>query len=172
MGTATVGRALANRLMLDYRSTGEIFREQALKAGLTVEEYSALAETNSAIDIAIDDKTVEEARQRAMVLEGRLTGWLTHRNQVQAFRVWLEAPLEVRLERIGGREGEEDLTALRERVNQRQISEQTRYREYYDIDLEVTDPYDVVLDTSRSSPGELVELIVKAMEQAGLEVSR
>ena len=162
VGTTTVGRALAQRLELPYRSSGDIFREQARAAGLSLADYGALAERDPDIDRELDRLTLEEARKDDLVLEGRLTGWLTKRNQVPAYRVWLSAPLEVRLARIANREGGE-VPGLRERVTQRETSERARYLSYYDIDLRDTSPYDMDLDTGDNTPGELVEIIVVEM---------
>ena len=162
VGTTTVGRALAQRLELPYRSSGDIFREQAQAAGMSLADYGARAQQDAAIDKELDRLTLEEARKGNLVLEGRLTGWLTKRNEVPAYRVWLSAPLEVRLDRIANREGGV-APGLKERVTKREASERDRYLRYYDIDLLDTSPYDMDLDTSDNTPDELEELIVSEM---------
>ncbi len=170
VGTTTVGRALAGRLKLPYCSSGDIFREQARAAGMTLAEYDSKAEHGPSIDRALDEAMLEEARLGDRVLEGRLTGWITRREGVEALRVWLAAPLEVRLDRIAGREGRR-ADGLRERVVTREGSEGERYLKYYDIDIKDMEPYDLVLDTSHNSPSELVERIVAELARRGWEVA-
>lgn len=169
VGTTTVGRTLAARLELPYRSSGDLFREQAVLAGMNLGEYGALAEKDPTIDRELDRLTLEVARDGELVLEGRLTGWLTSLNTIPAFRVWLSAPLEVRLARIADREGNIE-PGLSERVTRRELSERDRYLRYYEIDLLDTSPYDLDLDTSNNTPGELIEIIVAQLTMMQEEV--
>ena len=49
-GTSTLCRALAARTGWTYLNTGEVFRQLAQEAGLSLQEYGRRAEANGAID--------------------------------------------------------------------------------------------------------------------------
>ncbi|RLE58590.1 MAG: cytidylate kinase, partial [Thermoprotei archaeon] len=53
-GTTTFSKELAKRLSLRYVYAGEIFRKEAKRRGLTLEEFSRLAEENPEIDRSLD----------------------------------------------------------------------------------------------------------------------
>ena len=75
-GKSTVARALAAALGLQYLSAGEVFREEARRRGVSLDELGRLAEADPAIDRALDAMQVERARAGNLLAEGRLSGWL------------------------------------------------------------------------------------------------
>jgi cytidylate kinase len=74
------------------------------------------------------------------------------------FRIWLDAPLDVRAHRIADREDKSVETA-REETRTRAESEATRYKAYYGIDIYDLSIYDLVLNTARLDPEGVVEAI-------------
>src|SRR5579864_1160253 len=121
-GKSTVARALAQALGLRYLSSGEIFREEARRRGLTVAALGRLAEQDPSIDRAIDQAQVAEARAGDIVVESRLSGWLVDSD----VRVWLRAPVEVRARRVASRDGL-PVEAARADVETREAGERRRY---------------------------------------------
>jgi len=143
-------------------SSGEFFRQMAKERGMSLEEFGDLAEKNIDIDKKVDDRMINAA-QPGMVLEARLTGHLMHRSDKEAFKVWIEADLDTRVKRIAEREGYtgEEIENLKERVKKREASESKRYKEYYDIDIGDTSFYDLVINSDKNSPEEIVEAIME-----------
>ena len=162
-GKSTVARLLAERLSVPFYSAGAIFREEAKRRGLTLEEFGRLAEEDERIDRALDEAMLQRLRGTdSGVFEGRLTGWLAYTHKIPALKVYLDAPLEVRVRRVQKREGSEDPQAIREAVLVRERSEAKRYRHLYGVDVRDTSFYDLVIDTSRLAPDGVVERVISA----------
>ena len=105
-GTTTVCDRLCARLGWAYVNAGAVFRRLAQEAGVSLAEFGQRAEADGRIDRQLDVRLVEQARANApVVVEGRLTGWMAQRHQLPALKVWLQAVLAVRAERVGQREG-------------------------------------------------------------------
>jgi CMP/dCMP kinase len=142
-GKSTVARALAQTLGLRYLSSGDIFRDEARRRGLTVSALSRLAEQQSSIDRMIDDTQVAEAKAGRMVVESRLSGWLIEGD----LRVWLRAPVEVRARRVAARDAM-TMEQARADIETREASERRRYATLYHVNLDDLSRYHIVLDTA------------------------
>jgi len=159
-GTTTASELLSKETGMKLVSSGEVFREMAMEKDMSLEEFSDLAEKNKGIDKKLDYRMVQKAEE-GMILEGRLTGHLLARSEKEAYKVWLTAPLDVRIDRISEREGVKDKDVLKERVLKREKSEKKRYEEYYDIDLIDISIYDIIIDSENNSPESIVEKIIE-----------
>lgn len=146
---------------MEIVSSGEVFREMADERDMSLKDFSELAEDSEDIDRKLDERMIEKA-EGGRILEGRLTGHLLNRSDKKAYKVWLKAPLEIRAKRIADRESaNNDLKKIRDRVKKREKSERKRYQQYYDIDLSDTSIYDLVIDSDKYSPGEIVDEIME-----------
>ena len=151
-GTTTVCDQLCARLGWAYVNAGAVFRGLAQEAGLSLAELGQRAEADGSIDRLLDRRLVEQARECApVVVEGRLTGWMAQRHQLPALKVWLQAALAVRAERVGQREGKPLAQALAE-TRQREASEAQRYAAHHQIALSDLSVYDLVVDTECCDP--------------------
>lgn len=160
-GTSTACALLRERLGWHYVNAGKIFRDMASERGLTLAEWGVCAEADPRIDRELDERMVQVARQeQPVILEGRMTGWMALRGGLTALKVWLEAAVEVRAQRVGVRDG--DSQAL-EKMQVRQASEAQRYREHHGIDIADLSIYDVVIDTVAHSPTCVAERIERAL---------
>lgn len=153
-GKTTVANSMARSLKMRRVSAGEIFREMARERGMTVVEFAKLAEDNKEIDREIDKRQVEEAKDGDVIIDGRLSGYLTDAD----FKVWLSAPIEVRAKRVAGREGVSYDEALKD-IKKRETSDIERYKALYSIDLTNLSIYDVVLNTSLWDAEKVVEIL-------------
>ena len=156
-GKSTAAAALAEALGYDHVSGGDIFRDLAAEHGLTPLELNRQAEADESIDRDLDRRLRETAATRDdVVLESRLSGWMA--GEHADFRVWLDAPFEIRARRIADRE-DKPVDLAREETRARAQSESRRYREYYGIDIEELSIYDLVLNTARLDPEGVVEAV-------------
>ena len=156
-GKSTAAAALARALGYDHVSGGDIFRDLADERGLTPLELNRRAEEDEAIDRDLDRRLRETAAARDdLILESRLAGWMA--GEHADFRVWLDAPLEIRARRIADRE-DKPIDLAREETQARAASEAKRYREYYGIDIAELSIYDLVLNTARLDPDGVVEAV-------------
>ena len=121
-GKTTACNALSERLGYEAVVFGKIFRKMAAERGLTLVQFGDLAEKDPSIDQKIDSTIVETARgSEDIILESRLSAYMMARNGIPAFKIYLHASPEVRVSRIGVREGEsveaaQEATRLREAV--------------------------------------------------------
>lgn len=151
-GTTTVCDRLCARLGWAYVNAGAVFRGLAQEAGLNLAELGRRAEADGCIDRQLDRRLVAQARERApVVVEGRVTGWMAQRHQLPALKVWLQAALAVRAERVGQREGKPLAQALAE-TRQREASEAQRFAAHHQIVLSDLSVYDLVVDTECCDP--------------------
>ncbi|PSQ06580.1 cytidylate kinase [Halobacteriales archaeon QS_5_68_33] len=161
-GKSTFAAALAEELGYEHVSGGDIFRSLADERGCSLVEFNRLAEEDDEVDRDLDRRLREIARERdEVVLESRLSGWMA--GEHADIKVWLDAPLDVRIDRIADRE-DTDLETARAETVERADSEARRYREYYGIDIEDRSIYDLVLNTARWDPDGELEIVLAAVE--------
>lgn len=161
-GKSTNAARLADAFGFDHVSGGDTFREMAADRGLSAVELNEQAEDDGQIDRDLDRRLREIATEREnVVLESRLAGWLA--GEHADMRIWLDAPLDVRVERIVDRE-EKDFETAREETRRREQSEAKRYAEYYDIDIGDRSIYDLVLNTGRWAEDAVPALLIDAVE--------
>jgi len=161
-GKSTLAAGLADALAAEHVSGGDIFRSLADERGYSLVEFNKLAEENDQIDRDLDRRlrtTAEEGDD--LVLESRLAGWMA--GEHADLRVWLDAPFEVRVDRIADRE-DEPIEQIRESERTRAESEAQRYREYYDIEIEDRSIYDLVVNTARWDADTTLDLVLAAAE--------
>lgn len=158
-GKSTLSRLLSVKLGMELISAGDIFRKQAEKHCMSLEEFGLLAKSDGNIDRKLDEEQKKLAREKDnIILEGRLSGFIVDAN----LKVWLKAPLQIRAERIALREGKPVAKAMEE-TSEREDCERERYLRYYDIDIKDLSVYDLVIDSSKWSPEEISEIVVKAV---------
>lgn len=155
-GKSTAARKLAEHYGLKYVSGGNSLKALAIKSGYrpasrgwweTPQGLSFLKERmeNPSFDKKVDEKLLELAEEGNVVLDSWTMPWLLRRG----FKVWLEASLERRAERVAKRDGigvEKALALLRER------EERTKaiYAKLYGFNLgEDYSPFHVILDTNQ-----------------------
>jgi len=159
-GKTTVARLVAESLGCELIVTGNIFREQARAAGMDVLEYNRLAEKDRSIDEKLDSEIVERARGKVdAVVEGRLSGHLLSRADIDSLKSLVTAPVEVRAERIAKREKTQFDDELKLLID-REESEKKRYSDFYDIDLDDLSVYDLVISSSELTAERVAEIIV------------
>lgn len=164
-GKTTVCSKLSETLCLKAVVFGKIFRELAAEKHISLIEMGALAEADPEIDRSIDEKIIEIARvNEDVILESRLSAYMLSRNNIPAFKVYLDASPEVRMKRIGIREGE-SLESTCEATLKRQASEAKRYKMYYNIDINDMSIYDLIVKTDDLDPDGVTDLILRAIEE-------
>ena len=162
-GKSTNAELLAERFDLEYISGGDIFRELADERGYTPVEFNELAEEEEQIDKDLDRRLRDiAATQDDVLLESRLAGWLAAEHA--DLRFWLDAPLDVRAERIAERE-DKSVEEARSTTERREQSEAKRYLDLYDIDIEDLTIYDAAFNTARWGEMTVPDLLTTAVER-------
>ncbi|MDH4122922.1 MAG: cytidylate kinase family protein [Thermoplasmata archaeon] len=158
-GKTTVAEMVAERFGMKLLLTGQIFREQAERAGMNVHDYNRLAEKDSSIDRKLDEEILRKASTLDnVVIEGRLAGHLFYLKKIDSFRVFLTAAAGIRAERIAKREDTSQEDEL-DTIEKREESERKRYLEYYGINISDMSVYDLVIDSNEISAIEAADII-------------
>lgn len=161
-GKSTVSVLLAQRLGLRRISVGQLYREMAQQRGLTALELNLHAELDDKIDHHVDRLQGEIATSgETLVVDGRLA-WHFFRD---ALKVHLITEPEVAARRVLDRPGDtvERYTSVAEaleRLAERSESERVRFLERYGADKTLLRNYDLVCDTTRATPEEIVARII------------
>lgn len=144
-GKTTYARAIAHEFNLRHLSVGELFRQLAEKRGLTLLELTRLAWEDESIDRYVDGEARREAEKGGVVIDGQLSAWTAGENA--SLKVYLTAPLQVRVKRIAERDGVSLEEAERATV-ERERAEKERYLRLYGIDVDDLSVYDLIVDTN------------------------
>ena len=142
-------------------SAGVIFRELAEERGLSLEEFSRIAEGDLEIDKLIDSTQAEAAKKGNTIIDGQLAASMA--GEYSDLNILLTAPVEVRIKRIADRDGTDFEFAKRETIA-REGSEKARYFEYYKVDISDLSIYDLILNTGKYDLEGVTEVISKAIE--------
>jgi cytidylate kinase len=170
VGKSTVARQLAAHLGYRYISGGEVFREIARQRGLSLTEVNKLAEQDPSLDRELDRRQRELAQAGNCVVESRLAGWMVDAD----LTIWLRAPLDVRAERVAGREGQQ-VKSAREELVERERSEWARYQRLYGIDISDLTPYHVIIETTYWDAGAIANTLaglVRSMQGTDRKAGR
>lgn len=160
-GTTTVSRLVADALDLERVPGGEVFRQLAAEAGLSLAEFGAYAAEHPEIDLELDRRLAERAAAGGCIIESRLAGWLVTRAELLAVRVWIDCDEQVRARRVAVRDRTTTEAAVADNRSREDL-EHARYRAVYGIDLTDRSAYDLVLDSTTADPGALADQIVAA----------
>jgi cytidylate kinase len=162
-GTTTVSKIIAKRLKLRYVDAGGIFRKLADDYNMDLADFGKYATENSDIDKELDQKQLEIAKEGKVIIEGRLAGWFLDYKEVPAFKVWLDAPLEIRADRVMRRE-KKPIEIIEKEIIAREKSEKDRYKKIYNFSLSDLSIYNLVIDTTDYQPEEICDVIIKQMK--------
>lgn len=155
-GKTTVAKLLAQRLGIEHVYAGDLYRREAERRGLTLEQFSEACERDHSIDRTLDAAMTERGRRGDAILEGRLAGFFAAEAGLDALKVWLTASEDVRARRVAQRE-QGDSRRLIETNRARHASDVRRYRDIYGFDLTDTRIYDIVLSSDDQTPEALAD---------------
>ncbi len=147
-GTSSVAKYVSELLNLKIVSAGDLFREAAKDAGMSLSEYGLLADSDSQIDLSLDYKMQNAVRENGynLILEGRLAAY--NASMVcgtDVIKILLVADMNTRADRISKR----DNVSFREALDQtmfRENHERKRHRETYGTDISSIE-YDAVFNS-------------------------
>ncbi len=165
-GKSTVAKLLAEKLNLNFYSTGNIFREIANEKGLTLEELNKLSEKDRNIDIELDNKIKELALKGNCVLDNQLSPYLL--GDIIDYCILLKCTKDVRLQRMANRDKDDIQKKIQETL-MREESEHKRFIDYYGVDLldsnKILGTFDLIVDTTFIDIDGVMEVVSTAINE-------
>jgi len=159
-GNTTVSRMVADKLGL--RFINFTFRSLAQEKGITLAEVLERAATDDWWDREVDSRQIHLARENGgCVLGSRLAIWMLEEADL---KVYLTASAEIRAARIAKREGG-DIEAVSAFTAERDRQDHNRYLRIYNIDNDNYQSVDMLINTNKLEPDEIVRMIIAAAEK-------
>lgn len=161
-GKSTISRLMSEQYGYEIYSTGKIQRKLAADRGLTVLEMNHLMETDHSFDNIIDDTVRKISQESAsdLFFDSRLAWHFA----VNSFKVFLSVDINEAARRVfndsrGDVETYEDMLDAKSKLIERAHTENARYKDIYKIEYFKASNYNLILDSTFSSPKLLAEMI-------------
>jgi len=166
-GKTTVGRILAKQLGYKFYSIGEFRGEMAQKLGFTIDELNKIGEKNFWTDQRADEfqKKIGETENDVII-----DGWIAFHFIPNSFKVFLDVDPKVSARRvfIDQRPDEEYLDnekKVLKQLQERLKETRKRFLKYYQVDFLDKSHYDLIINTSKIPPEEVVKIIREKIEK-------
>lgn len=165
-GKTTVSVKVAEQLGIRRISVGDLYREIARRRGMTALQLNRHAELDDEVDGYVDRLQREMAASpEHLVVDSRLA-WFFF---TEALKVHMIADPTVAAQRVLARPSSEveaysSVAEAKQRLRERSESERARFLVRYGADKCRLRNYDLVCDSTRAAPEEIVELVVAAFQ--------
>ena len=164
-GKSTICKLLSKEYDFETISAGSLMREMAAEKGVSVLDFqkssSNLEHVDNYIDNAIVEKNKSIPADKNVIFDSRMAWHFLE----ETFKIFIvvspyEAALRTYLTRTTK---DENYTSVEEAMNkliERRVVENRRYKAIYEVNCEDLGNYDVVIDTTFISPKEAVNIII------------
>jgi predicted cytidylate kinase len=171
-GKSTIAQSLLEKIKAQRIYTGGLWRDLAKDKNMTLEEFREYAANNPKVDIDLDEKVADQARQLAkesiVIVEGRVQFHFIP----ESIKIFIKADIAETAKRVWKeisdsksevRKGEANVKSLEEmeiKQQERRNSDIERYKDTYKIDYSEESQYDFILDTTNISAEESTEKVL------------
>ncbi len=162
-GKSTVAKILASKYGFEHIAIGNIFKEEANKRGITIEEFNKLCSSDSSFDQLIDNETARIGRDRAnekLIFDSRMAWhFVPH-----SFKVYLDLSEDEMANRLLNSDRKDKYiyknkeSALNSLLNREKL-EIERYNKLYNVNMADPNNYDLVISSENISPEALADII-------------
>ena len=165
-GKSTVCNLLKDRYGFEIYSTGAFQREVARSMGITTLELNKRLREDPSLDYVIDDAVKKLSIERAqdkLIFDSRMAWHFADKS----FKIFLtiepcEAARRVMLNQRGCEEFYADEQEACDKLIERSKVEQARFLQIYDVDYYDFNNFDLIVDTTRRTPEEILDIIMAA----------
>ncbi|MFI2711674.1 AAA family ATPase [Micromonospora sp. NPDC018662] len=174
-GKSTVSVEIAKRLGLRRVSVGDLYRQMAQERQMTALQLNLHAELDQAVDGYVDQLQRDIAASgESLVMDSRLAWhFFTDALKVHMITESTEAARRVLARPSGPAESYTSLEEARAKLRERSESERNRFIVRYGVDKARLRNYDLVCDTTRATPEQVIEHVVDVYEgRLGADVLR
>ncbi|SCG69877.1 AAA family ATPase [Micromonospora humi] len=174
-GKSTVSVEIAKRLGLRRVSVGDLYRQMAQERQMTALQLNLHAELDQAVDGYVDQLQRDIAASgESLVMDSRLAWhFFTDALKVHMITESTEAARRVLARPSGPAESYTTLEEARAKLRERSESERNRFIVRYGVDKARLRNYDLICDTTRATPEQVIEHVVDVYEgRLGADVLR
>jgi cytidylate kinase len=161
VGTSSIAKEIAKRLNLRYLSPGKTYKSFLNKkeAEAALEFWKTSFGSSKKLHERLDAYQIKEAKKGNVVICGKLSIFFL--KDIADFKIWVDAPLEVRAKRTAQRDKIPFEEALKQ-ISEREMIERSKWKDMYGFDyFEQKNEADLVLDNSKLTLKEAVDTILK-----------
>jgi cytidylate kinase len=158
-GKDTIGDLLGKKLKL--RVIKASLKAPAKHAQMTMLQFDKKYMYQTEFDKHLDKFQKSEIKKGKLVLVSRLSAYWAKKADL---KVYLDAPIEVRADRISNRDGMAK-TKAKSYVKQRDILTKKRMMKLYKFDYTSPYNYDLKINTAKYSPQKSVGIIIQELER-------
>lgn len=168
-GKSALADNLAREFNLKCVHTGDILRQLRSEESASIETLHSKASSgfwesrealqftkerfeSGDLDKKLDSKLLELIDQGNVVMDSWTMPYLSRKG----FKIWLEAPEDVRLQRIVGRD-QLSLDQIRSAVHSREEQSRILYRKLYNFEFGDTKPFHLVINTANLNQVQVLE---------------
>ncbi|MFE9957922.1 AAA family ATPase [Micromonospora sp. NPDC005299] len=174
-GKSTVSVEIAKRLGLRRVSVGDLYRQMAQERQMTALQLNLHAELDQAVDGYVDQLQRDIAASgESLVMDSRLAWhFFTDALKVHMITEPTEAARRVLARPSGPAESYTSMEEAKAKLRERSESERSRFILRYGVDKARLRNYDLVCDTTRATPEQVIQHVVDVYEgRLGAEVLR
>lgn len=165
-GKSTVCNLLKDKYGFEIYSTGAFQREVARNMGITTLELNKRLREDPSLDYVIDDAVKKLSIERAqdkLIFDSRMAWHFAEKS----FKIFLtiepcEAARRVMLNQRGSEEFYADENEACAKLIERSQVEQARFMQIYGVDYYDFNNFDLIVDTTRRTPEEILDIIMAA----------
>lgn len=172
-GKSTIAKRLAKKLGWPRYYMGSIMREKAKQKGMTLKKYIKLCETDSSVDLEVDEYQRELGQaEDNFIIEGRTSYhfipdsikiYLDVSGKEGAVRVFKE------LQKSKSRRNEDkNLVSIKDVLashQERKRRDKERYKKYFNTDIFSQKNYDFILDTTKLNEDQVFTKVYEYIKQ-------
>ncbi len=168
-GKSTVAKLLASKYGFEHISIGEIFKEEARRLGITIEEFNKLCLEDPSFDRIIDkeiERIGKERKGERLIFDSRMA-WHFVPNSFKVYVDLSDKEMSKRLlnsDRKDKYNYKDEKSALASLLN-REKMELARYKKLYNVVMDDPNNFDLIISSENVTPEELAEIIYREYEK-------
>ena len=171
-GKTTVATIMSKELGIKMMGAGDLLKEMAKERGYTPGgedwwdtpdgiKFMKERETNPNFDKEVDAKLIKKIEAGNIIVTSYTAPWISR----EGFKVWLEAKVQNRAERMAKR----DNTAVEQTMKTTKIRDKENYKIYkslYDMEFgKDLAPFDMIIETDNRPAEEVAKLILEKIRE-------
>lgn len=167
-GKGSLARQIGEIMDIKVYSAGDFFRKIASDKDMSVEQLSREADIE--VDKEVDRRTLEKGLNETCVIESRIASRVL--GDYSDLKIYLTADLEERASRTlkdqderNAEEVVEDLEKKKQKIQERDSDNEDRYMNYYGVDFDDLEVFDVIMGNTDMSLEEQRQEIKKILRQ-------